>query len=68
MLAAQRHRRQLDVAAPRLEWVVPAIFLNRALGFMGDPHLCRAFVGMGHELGARVPVRAIWAADGPERP
>jgi hypothetical protein len=58
--------RELDVAAPRLEWVVPAIFLNRALGFMGDPHLCRAFVGMVHELGARVPVRAIWAADGPE--
>lgn len=56
---------ELGAAAPRLESAVPLVFLRRALGFVGDPHLMRAFIGMAHELGARVPLRAIWAADEP---
>jgi hypothetical protein len=56
---------ELGAAAPRLEWAVPLAFLRRAFGFMGDPHLMRAFIGMAHELGARVPLRVIWTIDRP---
>jgi hypothetical protein len=52
---------ELSAVAPRLEWVVPLVFLDRRFGFAGDPHLARAFIAMVEELGGEVPFRILWA-------
>lgn len=56
--AAERARayveRQLAGIAPRLEWLVPFLFQNRAVGYVGDPHLLPGFREIVELLGARL--------------
>ncbi len=46
--------RELGAVIPRLEWVVPQVFLNRKFAFMGDPCYATAFVDLVEELGGSV--------------
>lgn len=39
---------------PRLEWVVPHVFLGKKLGFSGPPDLLGGFVQIAEDLGAKV--------------
>jgi nitrogenase molybdenum-iron protein alpha/beta subunit len=46
--------RQLAGIAPRLEWLVPFLFQNRTVGYVGDPHLLPGFREIVELLGARL--------------
>lgn len=45
--------RELTRVAPRLQWVVPAVFMHRTVSFVGDPHLLEGFLDLTAELGCR---------------
>jgi nitrogenase molybdenum-iron protein beta chain len=45
---------ELERIAPRLEWVVPAVFRHRTVSFLGDPHLLEGFLDLAIELGLRL--------------
>ncbi|MBW2524719.1 MAG: hypothetical protein JRI23_11110 [Deltaproteobacteria bacterium] len=54
---------ELDRIVPRLEWVVPQIFLGRRFVFIGDPHYGKRFVELIGELGGSVPDLVVTADD-----
>lgn len=45
---------ELGALVPRLEWVVPHVFLGRKLGFSAPPDLIGGFVQIADDLGAEV--------------
>lgn len=61
--AADRAReyteRQLAAIAPRLEWLIPFLFQNRAVGYVGDPYLLGGFRDIVELLGARLRLAVI---------
>jgi nitrogenase molybdenum-iron protein alpha/beta subunit len=44
---------ELSDVVPRLEWVIPYLFQNRSLGFVGDPVLARGVHEVAQILGVR---------------
>jgi nitrogenase molybdenum-iron protein alpha/beta subunit len=50
---------ELARVVPRLEWVVPYVFQNRQIGYVGDPFLLPGFVEYVRLLGASVPFAII---------
>ena len=46
--------RQLAGIVPRLEWLIPFLFQNREVGYVGDPHLVPGFRDIVELLGARL--------------
>lgn len=50
---------ELEVVAPKIEWLVPFLFLDRGLGFVGDPYLLPGFVEIARLLGSRVRFAAV---------
>jgi len=44
---------ELSEVVPRLEWVLPYLFQNRSLGFVGDPVLARGVHEVAQLLGVR---------------
>lgn len=44
---------ELTRVVPRLEWVVPAVFVHRTVAFVSDPHLLDGLLGLIEELGCR---------------
>lgn len=61
--AADRARayvdRMLAAVAPRLEWLIPFLFQNREVGYVGDPHLLPGFRDIVEMLGARLRLAVI---------
>jgi nitrogenase molybdenum-iron protein alpha/beta subunit len=51
--------RALTRIVPRLEWLVPFLFQNRRLGYVGDPHLARGMKEITELLGARLSFAVI---------
>jgi nitrogenase molybdenum-iron protein alpha/beta subunit len=51
--------RMLDGIAPRLEWLIPFLFQNRQVGFIGDPHLLPGFRDVVEVLGARLRLAVL---------
>lgn len=51
--------RELARIVPRLEWVVPYIFQNRDVAFVGDPYLVRGMKEVFDLLGARLRLAII---------
>lgn len=51
--------RQLADLAPRIEWLIPFTFQNRAAGYVGDPHLAPGFRDIIDLLGARLRFAVI---------
>jgi len=49
--------RELARLVPRLQWVIPEVFLNRRVALMADPHLMTGLLELTRELGMR-PVNA----------
>ncbi len=45
---------ELDRTAPRLQWSVPHVFLNRRFAFIGDPHYGTAIAELLEELGGEM--------------
>ena len=45
---------ELRELVPRMEWVVPHVFLGRKLGFSGPPDLFGGFLQIAQDLGAEV--------------
>jgi nitrogenase molybdenum-iron protein alpha/beta subunit len=45
---------ELGAVVPRVEWVVPHVFLGRKLAFSAPPDLLGGFVEIAQDLGARV--------------
>lgn len=54
-LAAAFCDEELDRVVPRLEWVVPQVFLDRRVVFFGDPHYCAPLALLLEEVGAQLP-------------
>ncbi|MBN1772438.1 MAG: hypothetical protein JXB32_14305 [Deltaproteobacteria bacterium] len=46
--------RMLADIGPRLEWLIPFLFQNREVGYVGDPHLVPGFRDIVELLGARL--------------
>lgn len=46
--------RELAGVVPKLEWLVPFLFMNRKLGYVGDPILLPGFVEIAQLLGSQV--------------
>ncbi len=44
-------REELSAVVPKLEWVVPHVFLNRRVAYVGDPYLLPGFLSLAEELG-----------------
>jgi nitrogenase molybdenum-iron protein alpha/beta subunit len=42
---------ELSRAVPRLEWVIPFMFQNRGIGYIGDPHLLPGMISYIEMLG-----------------
>ncbi|MDI7266905.1 MAG: nitrogenase component 1 [Myxococcota bacterium] len=61
--AADRARayvdRSLAAVIPRLEWLIPFLFQNRDVGYVGDPHLLPGFRDIVEMLGARLRLAVI---------
>jgi nitrogenase molybdenum-iron protein alpha/beta subunit len=61
--AADRARtyveRMLGGIVPRLEWLIPFLFQNREVGYVGDPHLLPGFRDIVELLGARLRFAVI---------
>ncbi len=51
--------RELARIAPRLEWVVPFLFQNARVGYIGDPHLCPGLADTLEMLGATLVTALI---------
>lgn len=45
---------ELSRIAPKLEWVIPFVFENRSIAYVGEPHSLPGFADMVEMLGARV--------------
>jgi nitrogenase molybdenum-iron protein alpha/beta subunit len=43
--------RELREVAPRLEWILPHLFLHRKTVFIGDPHLMDGFIDIADDAG-----------------
>ncbi len=50
---------ELSRVVPRLEWVLPHLFLNRRVAFVGDPHLLGGFLDIAEETGMSVAVGVV---------
>ena len=46
--------RELHQVVPKLEWVLPYLFLHRRVLFMGDPHYLAAFEEVCEDLGCQL--------------
>lgn len=46
--------REMRRVVPRIEWVLPHLFLNRRVAFVGDPHLLGGFLDVAEDAGMRV--------------
>ena len=53
------HEAQLRRVAPRLEWILPHVFLNRRAVFVGDPHLAGGFFDIAEDAGLREPAALV---------
>lgn len=53
------HEAQLRRVAPRLEWILPHVFLNKRAVFVGDPHLAGGFLDVAEDAGMRVGAAVI---------
>jgi nitrogenase molybdenum-iron protein alpha/beta subunit len=51
--------RMMTAIAPRLEWLIPFLFQNREVGYVGDPHLLPGFRDIVELLGARLRLAVI---------
>lgn len=51
--------REVGEIVPRLEWVVPYLFQNRNVAWIGDPHLGLGFAEIADLLGARLKAMVI---------
>jgi nitrogenase molybdenum-iron protein alpha/beta subunit len=51
--------RMLADTAPRLEWLIPFLFQNREVGFVGDPNLLPGFRDIVELLGARLRLAVL---------
>ncbi len=58
-LAERVIEQELRHVVPRLEWVVPFLFQNRRIAYIGDPHMLPGFVEFIRVLGADVPFAII---------
>ncbi len=60
---------QLGRVVPRLEWVLPHLFLHRRVSFVGDPHLLDGFLDIAEETGMHVEgaISIARRAHGPNR-
>ena len=45
---------ELSSIVPKLEWVIPFVFENRGIGFIGEPHVLPGLVDIVETLGARM--------------
>lgn len=50
---------ELSRVIPRLEWVIPFLFQNRRLGYIGDPHLLPGLMSYAEMLGASLSFAVI---------
>lgn len=50
---------ELGALVPRLEWVVPFVFQNRSVGYIGDPHLLAGLWDLVTTAGARLDFAVI---------
>ncbi|MBW2527279.1 MAG: hypothetical protein JRI23_24065 [Deltaproteobacteria bacterium] len=57
-------RRELDLAAGRLQWFIPQIFLERRFAFAGDPHYARPLAGLIEELGGQLATMVLVGDEG----
>ncbi|MBM4396935.1 MAG: hypothetical protein FJ087_14755 [Deltaproteobacteria bacterium] len=58
-LAEARIEAELARCVPPLEWVVPFVFQDRVVGFVGDPHLAAGVADVVELLGARLAFAAL---------
>jgi len=60
-------QRELAVAVPRLQWLLPHGLLGKRVALVGDPYLVWSLAGFCREMGCKPVLRVVWAEahDGP---
>ena len=46
--------REMEEIVPKLEWIIPHVFLNRRLAWIGDPYIFEGFVSLAEDLGINI--------------
>jgi len=59
---------ELALVVPKLEWVVPYVFLHRAFGYVGDPHLLPGLASFLETLGAALRFAVVLNRPTPTSP
>jgi nitrogenase molybdenum-iron protein alpha/beta subunit len=55
--------REMRIIIPKLEWVVPRVFLGKTVAYCGDPHLIRGLGSMADDFGFNLVSAAAFASE-----